>query len=265
MNRTPWRRLDDDRRGGPLFGAPPPHQPAINAPSVVLWLIGAIVLAHLMRVALPIETSTRLIFDFGFIPARLTQGVAGAEDLFTLPEPLGGLATFLTYAMLHGDLMHLGFNSVWLLAFGAPVARRLGDARFMALFCICAVGGAVLHLVMNMDGVIPVVGASGAIAGLMGAAARFMFSQRQVGLLGWPSSAPVPLAPLTDQRVMGFVAIWVLLNLVMGVIGFGGPGEAKLIAWEAHLGGFFSGLLAMPLFDPYRPYGAGGGWRGFGR
>lgn len=262
MNRNPWSRMDRGQDHEPVFGTGSSRQPAINAPAIVLWMIGFLVLAHLLRVMLPVDRAIALVYDFGFIPARLTLGVEGAEALFTIPEPFGGLATFITHAFLHGDLMHLLFNSVWLLAFGAPVARRLGDARFLALFGVCAVAGAGLHLVMNFNGVIPVVGASGAIAGLMGAAARFMFSQRQVGLLGWPRSAPVPLAPLTDQRVMGFVAIWVLLNLLMGLIGFGGPGEAKLVAWEAHLGGFFAGLLVMPLIDPYRPTQAGDGWRG---
>ncbi len=233
-------------------GAQRGSQPVLNAPPVVLWLLAAITGAHLLRVLLPYEVQVQLIYSFAFIPVRFA---APAEAIFDVPFILGSAGRWLTvvsHAFLHADLFHLIFNSVWLLAFGTPVARRIGNQRFIALFLVCAVFGALAHWVGNPSGLVPVIGASGAIAGLMGAAARFvfsapMFTQGAFGLDGRYDH--VPLSPLTDRRVFGFVAVWIGINLVFGLTGLGLSGETQMIAWEAHLGGFFAGLLLMPLFD----------------
>ncbi len=229
------------------------RQPAFNAPSVVLWTIAVLVAAHLLRLLLPYSAEIQVIYSFSFIPARLT-GLASTLD--RVPFLLGDLGlwlSFVTYALLHANFVHLIFNGIWLLAFGTPVARRLGETRFLILFVLCAIAGALAHLAVNPAGDIPVIGASGAISGLMGAAARFIFTQARAAALGWPQGIATPLSPLTDGRVLSFVAVWTGINLLFGVTGMQVMGEAQLIAWEAHLGGFFAGLLLMPLVDPHRP------------
>ena len=92
----------------------------------------------------------------------------------------GGLAadiwTFVTYAFLHGDLNHLVFNSIWLLAFGSPVARRFGTWRFLVFFApSAAAGGALVHLATHFGQLLPMIGASAAISGAMAAVTRFVF------------------------------------------------------------------------------------------
>ncbi len=232
-----------------------PRQPVFNAPSVVLWLIGLLAVAHFLRVSMAPRDAIRLLIEFGFLPARVTQGddafarLPDGSSIFFVPDPLGGVMTFVSHALLHGDAMHLIFNCVWLLAFGAPVARRIGDLRFAGLFVASAIAGAALFLLFNPQGQIPVVGASGAIAGLMGAATRFMFAEPRMAFLRWGRPANPPLTALTDQRVLGFAGVFVLINVLMGFIGLGFGGQAMMIAWEAHLGGFFAGLFLMPLFD----------------
>ncbi len=251
---------DGPRSGGGLPGREPgipdaDNQPIINAPAIVLWSMAVLAVTHGLRVILPAERSYEVILALGFIPARFTGAAGDFEGQIPLADLLGAWPTFLTHALVHGDLIHLGLNAVWLLAFGAPVARRLGTIRFLVLFAVCTVAGALAHLVVDPNGILPVVGASGAISGLMGAAARFMFSQRRINMLGWPAPIVVPLTPITDRRVLSFVAIWVLINLIFGATGLDATGEGQMIAWQAHLGGFFAGLFAISLIDPYRPVG----------
>ena len=83
--------------------------------------------------------------------------------------------TFFTYALLHADWMHLGFNAVWLLAFASPVARRFGALRFLMFFAATIAGGALAYLLAHAGALAPMIGASAGISGMMGAAARFAF------------------------------------------------------------------------------------------
>ncbi len=245
----------DDRRSAP----------AINAPATVLWLIGLLVAIHVLRGLIPVpddprvaSLDTQIIYSFSFIPARISAPVASIQDVPLILGPEGRWLTFLSHAALHADWVHLSINMVWLLAFGAPVAWRMGQMRFLLFFAACAVAGALAQLVVNPASILPMIGASGAISGLMGGAARFIFTQQPAlhglaGMIGRPSMVPPPLAPLLDRRVLGFVAVWTGINLVFGAMGQFFVGEGQAIAWEAHLGGFLAGLVLMPLFDPVRP------------
>ncbi|OYX84533.1 MAG: rhomboid family intramembrane serine protease, partial [Azorhizobium sp. 35-67-5] len=109
---------------------------------------------------------------FSFIPGRYDPS---AE--FHLPGGLGAeLWTFVTYAFLHANWMHLGINLVWMLAFATPVARRFGTPRFLAFFAATAAAGAAAHLVTHTDAMVPMIGASASISGFMAAAVRFAFA-----------------------------------------------------------------------------------------
>jgi membrane associated rhomboid family serine protease len=224
------------------------REPIFNVPGVVLGLLVAFLAVHLVRWALPADENAWLTAALAFIPARLT-GLA-AE----LPGGRVAAATsFVTHQFVHGDLAHLVINSAWLLAFGTPVARRTTPLRFLVFFLLCGTAGACLYLVVNGGIPMLVVGASGAISGLMGAAFRFLFrSMEEGGPLGLARAGSAPLMPLsttlTDRRVLIAVAGWTLLNVLLAW-GAAGLTEAAGIAWEAHLGGFYAGLLLYGLFD----------------
>jgi membrane associated rhomboid family serine protease len=154
---------------------------------------------------------------------------------------------------VHGDLAHLLINSAWLLAFGTPVARRTDAVRFLAFFLLAGIAGALLYLAVNGNVPILVVGASGAISGLMGAAFRFLFrGMAEGGPLGLAGARATPLMTLaqtlSDRRILIVVAGWTVLNVLLAwwAVGFT---EAAGIAWEAHLGGFYAGLLLYGFFD----------------
>ena len=207
----------------------PQNERFLNAPASVLWLIVAIMAAHTGRVFLPAPQADGIVVNFAFIPADPTAAI-----------------TYVTYLFLHGSYMHAGINSLWLLAFGPPVAWRLGTARFLVFYFFCGIAAALAHLVSDWGSMVPVVGASGAISGLMAGAIRIMYA----GPPGpWGLEQP-RLAPITSRPVLFFASVWLAVNLVVGVTGLGLSEEGQLIAWVAHMGGFFAGFFGIGLLDP---------------
>ena len=229
-----------------------PRQPIFNAPGVVLGLLGLLFAVHLVRWALPPEQDLWFTVAMAFIPARLAGHAAALPG-----GQLAALTSFLTHVLVHGNLTHLLVNSAWLLAFGSPVARRIGAVRFLLFFFLTGSIGALAYLLVNGGATIPVVGASGAISGLMGATFRFLFLGI-AGEFGAPRGVPLmSLAEaLRDRRILLVVAVATLLNALQAW-GAGIVTDGEGIAWEAHLGGFYSGLLLYGLFERMPPAGAG--------
>jgi membrane associated rhomboid family serine protease len=225
------------------------RQPVFNAPGVVVALLFAFVAVHLLRYFLPEEQSSWLTAALAFIPARLT-GMA--------PDLPGGqtaaVTQFVSHLFVHGDLPHLAINSAWLLAFGSSVARRTGSVRFLAFFLLCGIAGALCYAAVGRNSLAIMVGASGAISGLMGAAVRFLFQALGAGdvqsLAGETRRPPLMSLRATfgNRRVLLAIAGWTVLNVVLAW-GASGMMEGTAIAWEAHLGGFYMGLLTFGLFD----------------
>lgn len=225
------------------------HQPIFNVPWPVLIVLGVMIAVHLARLSLDEETGLWWLVTLAFIPARYGAGTAGLEG--------GGIAawtSFVTHLFVHADHVHLAINGAWLLAFGSVLAKRIGALRFFAFFIACGIAGAGLFLALHPGLLAPVIGASGAIAGLMGGVMRFLFVAIDEGrgplLREDPASIPrMPLrVALRDRRIVIATLAFVGLNL-LALIGFGSFGEAAAIAWEAHLGGYFFGLLAFAWFD----------------
>ncbi len=232
--------------------------PAFNIPGVLLAVLALLGGIHLLRwLLLSDRNDLWVIYAFGFTPARY------AGRALELPFPLGDvgdLIGFVSYTLLHGGVMHLVANALWLVAFGAPVARRLGASRFLLLGAVASLAGALAHLATHWGEPIPMVGASAAVSGYMAAAIRFAFTP------GGPLSAAgrrdpqravlVPavgiLAAFRQPAVVVFTAIWVGVNVLFGTTNaIPGAGDAG-IAWQAHIGGFLAGLLLFALFDPVR-------------
>lgn len=225
----------------------PSREPFLNAPAVVFWLIGLLVLAHVGRVLAPPPLPEFLLFEFSFIPARYSEAALAASGL-PAPGTIGQVVPFVSYMLLHGDFTHLAINCLWLLAFGPIVAKRLKTARFLLFFVFCGIVSAAAHLAVYFGAVQWVVGASGGIAGLMGAAIRIFYG-RMYFARDIPAGATVPLASIFSPPIAGFTAIWLITNFVAGATGLGLTAEGTSVAWVAHLGGYFAGLIAIDLFD----------------
>ena len=229
------------------------HPPAFNVPAVVLGLIAVFAVVHWVRADLlgPVG-SDEMILDYAFIPGCY----GGGDPVCALRSAGAGIWSPITYAFLHGDWTHFGANAVWLLAFGTPVARRIGAARFLSFSALGSIAGALVFYLVNPTLVVPVIGASGTVSALMGGACRFAFggSRRQRSS---PDRMDLPLITifeaLSDRTVLIFIAVFFGTNLLVGS-GLGGAfsGGAQ-VAWEAHLGGFAFGFLFFRAFDPRSP------------
>ena len=194
------------------------REPLINAPLV------------------PLVLSLLLI---GLFPFQLSYNGSALGLLALIPAHVGAgeWVSLLTHQFLHGSWPHVILNALGLLAFGAPVARLLGPGGrggvlFLAFFLVCGVLAGLGFVLLHPGGVQAVVGASGAVAGLMAAASRLI---ERPGRLGGFGSRPV----------IGMAAGWLAINILAAVFGtLPGAGGAG-IAWEAHLAGYAAGLLLI--------------------
>jgi membrane associated rhomboid family serine protease len=234
-----------------ILGPRPPWEeargPILNAPRVVTGLIIAFIVIDIGALFLSDAQYEYLINSFALTPERFAYYGWGGGG--TASDALLAFMPLATYAFLHDDLAHLIVNSLGFLIFATPVARRLGTARFLGLTLIATLGAALVHLVFHWGSPVAVVGASGAVSGLMGAAFRFILID--------PKSTPVwppERLPVFSRPVLLCSAVWVALNVTLGVTGFAPEGFGRAVAWEAHLGGYFTGLLVLPLFDRRRSW-----------
>jgi membrane associated rhomboid family serine protease len=225
------------------------REPIFNVPPTVLALIAIFAGVHAVRWLLPEGQVLWLTAVLAFVPARLF-GLAG-----DLPGGDAAAVTqFLTHIFLHGDLTHLVINTAWLLAFGSTVERRTGGGRFLAFFFVCGAAGALFYAFVSDSALSMMVGASGAISGLMGGAFRFLFQALRdgdaEGVAGQNRTPPLLSvgATLRDRRIILVIAGWTILNILMAW-GAAGLLDGASIAWEAHLGGFYAGLLTFGWFD----------------
>lgn len=153
---------------------PPRRERMLNVPAAVLVLVVALGLIHgFLVLALTSEQTDEALLLFAFIPARYDTSVM--SDISWPGGWAADIWTFVTYALIHGNISHLVLNAVWLLAFGSPVARRFGAARFFAFMAVTAAAGAGAHLLTHFGDLLPMIGASAAISGAMAAAIRFAF------------------------------------------------------------------------------------------
>lgn len=230
-----------------------PREPILTLPLPLTAYVVLLAVIHL-RVLLPPELENWTIDVFGFIPKRYDsslvnlqfEGGAGAK-----------VWTFVSYSLLHANLTHLAFNVLWLLPFGSALARRFGAVRFFVFLAVTAAAGALAHLVTHEHAVVPMIGASASVSGAMAAAIRFAFvrgSFLSFSRSDADTAAKVPalalLQALRDRRIVGFLGVWFALNVIFGVGAIGVEGDSAGVAWEAHIGGFFAGLLLFALFDP---------------
>ena len=251
-----------------------------NLPGVVLGLFVVMASIHGLReFILTDEQDAWSLATFAFVPGRLSLLIdpAGVADVLATLKVSGNAVqeevarfflgdgraqwwTVFTYAFLHANWTHLAVNSMWLAAFGAPVARRFGTPRFLFFFIVTAIAGAAAHFLMHRYDLVPVIGASASVSGLTAAAIRFVFQPNAPLGLGLGARDEVayvqPALPLgrilQDRRVLPFLLVWFAVNFVFGASSEPLGLTSGPVAWEAHAGGFLAGLFLFTLFDPVR-------------
>ena len=220
------------------------REPLFNLPSVIIIIIGLTVAVQLLIAFVFDEAMVERFYYYGgFISARYGGSLAD--------EILPAVTSPVTYAFLHGGWEHLIFNDLWLAVFGTPVALRIGAWRFTILWLVTSVIAAFAFALANLGQEALLVGASGAISGLTGAACRFVWGGRGMGNIAASSLRPrLSIGQtLRTREVLIFIVFWFVANVVLAGLGVGAPGQAQAVAWQAHLGGFLAGFLLFPLFD----------------
>jgi membrane associated rhomboid family serine protease len=213
----PWAQPPQQPGAGGAGGG---KQPAFRAPWPVLAVVGSIL--GLYAVQSLSGQSEQVEAALGFSPSAIKSG------------HWTGLVTAL---FVHAGWVHAFLNAIAALAFGAPVARLFGEGFgralvFFAFYILCGVIGSLGFGLLHLGSTALLVGASGAVAGLMGAASRL------VERGGW-------LAPLNSRTVIGMGVSWIVVNLLFAVSGFTAVSGGAPIAWEAHLFGYAAGLFAV--------------------
>lgn len=219
-----------------------PREPVFNLPPAVLAALALIGGIYALQALLPAEQAEYIAVTFGFAPIRYAYPLS--------QQGLEWLWTPVTYSLLHGGLEHLIFNGLWLAAFGTPVVRRIGSARFVAYWIVSAAAGAGLHAVVNWGDMGLMIGASAVVSALMGSACRFAFTQRSRFAAPETARRLGIIESLRERTVLVFTGAWLFGNLAVAV-GLPLFGElTAAIAWDAHIGGFLFGFLLFGLFDP---------------
>ncbi|MBB2794713.1 UNVERIFIED_ORG: membrane associated rhomboid family serine protease [Rhizobium pisi] len=223
--------------------ARPPRVPVFNLPPALFFSLCLLVVIYAVQALILSDDAVGwLLFTFGFVPAR-----------YVVPLSQQGLELFwtpVTYSLLHGSVQHIVFNAFWLMAFGAPVVRRIGTLRFVLFWLFSATASAGLHAVLNWGDVSLLIGASGVISGLMGAACRFAFRAERRPMLAAHLNARLSIVEaLKSRTVVIFMLLWLVGNALIAVgIPLVGDSDQE-IAWDAHIGGFVFGFFLFSLFD----------------
>lgn len=207
--------------------------PSRNYPVVNSTIIGINILAYLLQLSQGAEIES-FIYVYGLVPARYS--IPHIASYFTFFQQAFSLLSFM---FLHGGFLHLLGNMWSLYIFGDNVEDRLGPFRYILFYLTCGMASGLSHLVLNANSNIPTIGASGAIAGVMGAY-----------LILYPRSKILTLIPIIiipwfiEIPAFFFIGIWFVLQLINAA---GSQGGAGGIAWWAHIGGFIFGILFLKL------------------
>jgi len=235
-----------------------PHR---NAPVVTWALIGVNVLVFLYELSLGPEDLERLFYLFGIVPARYTHPDWASQ----IGMPVGSYWPFLTSMFLHGGWAHVIGNMWALWIFGDNVEDRMGPLRFLGFYLLTGVIAGLTHWLTNAPSTVPTVGASGAIAGVLGAYFVLFPRSRIVVLL------PILFFPFFfEVPAVIYLLFWFLSQVLSGTISGLTATQVGGIAFWAHVGGFISGAVLHRLFlwpKQERPrrfepdeYGIEGGW-----
>jgi len=221
--------------------------PGRNPPIATWVLIFVNSVVFLFELTMPEQGLEQFLYLFGLVPARYTHpGWALWVGL-----PIDDYWPFLTSMFLHGGWMHIIGNMWTLWIFGDNVEDRMGPLRFVCFYLLCGLAAGLVHWFTNPDSTLPTVGASGAIAGVLGAY-FFLFPYARVIVL-----VPVLFLPFFfELPALVYLGFWALSQVLSGTLSLVGPREVGGVAWWAHVGGFMAGIILHFFFvqrgDAYR-------------
>jgi membrane associated rhomboid family serine protease len=236
--------------------------PGRNPPVAVWLIILANAFVFLLELMMPEPVLRDFFYLFGVVPARYTH----PDWAVWVGFPADDFWPFLTSMFLHGGWTHILGNMWTLWIFGDNVEDRMGPVRFFIFYLLCGIAAGVVHWFVNPNSTVPAVGASGAIAGVMGAY-FFLFPTARVIVF-----VPVLFLPFFfELPAVTYLGFWALSQVFSGTLALAGPENVGGVAWWAHVGGFLAGVVLHFWFvrkgREYRrvqadEYGIEGAWMG---
>lgn len=219
----------------PLSDSPP----ARRYPYVTIAFIVLNVLVFLYEVVLPAPQLEQFVRTYGVTPAA----TIGALDE-PLPVALPIYLTLVTSMFIHGGLLHIVGNMIFLWVFGDNVESRLGHVRFVIFYFLSGFGAAFFQILVQPYSTIPSIGASGAIAGVL-AAYLLYYPNAQIRTL----ILLIPIVTITRVSAIFLIGFWVVIQILSGLVELT-AGTMGGVAYWAHVGGFLVGLILAMLLEP---------------
>lgn len=212
------------KNGDPTI-KPPSHPPMLNIPPVTKFLTGLIIFIHVavfgLSSTLYPQAESYVAFMGGFTPVAWT-----IFDNFIWWTPI----TLLTFSFLHGGWLHLGVNTVLLVAMGSGLEKSLGVKNYLVIYFGATLVAALTHLVLYPTSSMPIIGASGGVSGIFGAMIYMMNANHSFSDIK------------SNHRLIKIVAVYIGITILAGLLG--GP-DGSSVAWVAHIGGFLAGIGIM--------------------
>lgn len=202
-------------------------------PYVNTLLIILNIYVFVQQLALTDAQLTSLVVRYGLIPIRLSQSLFAGNVM-------AALVSLLTYQFMHGSWLHIGSNMLYLWVFGDNIEDRVGHLKYLFFYLLMGILSGLLQVFLDLNSPIPIIGASGAVAGILGAY-----------LISCPRARVLAIIPIfivftiTEVPAMLFLGFWFILQLFSG---FTSIGVDVSIAWWAHIGGFIAGMVLISLF-----------------
>lgn len=199
--------------------------PGVSFPVITVMIIMVNVLVFLVEIMAGSQAMESLVYVFGLVPANINPNTYS----------IGNYYSFLTSTFLHGSWMHVLGNMWMLWIFGDNVEDHMGKVKFLLFYILCGMAAGMTHYVISPQSNIPVIGASGAVAGVMGA--YFMMFRKAKVLTYIP---PIFLINIPAWIYLGF---WAVSQLYCGTADLFSSNSCGQIAFWAHIGGFAAGML----------------------
>jgi len=216
--------------------------PTNTTPFVMVGLVVACTLVFFYEISLGPQAGERFVYRYGAIPAV----ISGMKSLPSKALAIPPYFTLITSMFLHGGLMHLIGNMLYLWIFGNNIEDAMGHVRFIFFYLICGVIAAMSHAAFDPGSVMPMIGASGAISGVLGAY-LMLYPRAHVlvliplGFFFWRMTVPAGF-------VLGFWFVFQLLSGAASTTSIGSGNVGGGVAWFAHIGGFVAGMVLIGFF-----------------
>jgi membrane associated rhomboid family serine protease len=190
-------------------------------------------------------TNDQFTLGYSVVPAEITQGrdivgpVRGVKGLELAQSPSPIYLTLLSSMFMHGGWLHLGGNMLYLWIFGDNVEDRMGHLKYLFFYLLCGFLASATHIFFGPNSLIPSLGASGAIAGVLGAY-LVLFPRQGIRVIQW--------GMITELPALIVIGLWGVLQFISGFGSLGKGGASGGVAFMAHVGGFVAGILLVFLF-----------------